>query len=88
MNIVETTKKTFNKLTWTWNPGSEKEAGDAIVKNVMLHWFPNKINKASLSWNYSFYLGTISFVLFMILTLRELFSCFCTCLPLRGPTVR
>lgn len=69
MAIVETTKKAFKKLTWTWNPGSDKEAGDAIVKNILLHWFPNKVSKASLSWNYSFYLGTISFVLFMILTL-------------------
>jgi quinol-cytochrome oxidoreductase complex cytochrome b subunit len=67
MSIVEVSKKAYNKLTWTWNPGSEKEAGDAIVKNLLLHWFPNKVSKGSLSWSYSFYLGTIAFVLFMIL---------------------
>jgi quinol-cytochrome oxidoreductase complex cytochrome b subunit len=67
MSIADTTKQLFKKLTWTWNPGSDKEAGDAIVKNLMLHWFPNKVSKGSLSWKYSFYLGTISFVLFMIL---------------------
>ena len=67
MSFVDGTKKLYKKLTWTWNPGSDKEAGDAIVKNLMLHWFPNKISRRSLSWNYSFYLGTISFVLFMIL---------------------
>jgi quinol-cytochrome oxidoreductase complex cytochrome b subunit len=67
MSIAEATKKVYHKLTWTWNPGSDKEAGDAIVKNLMLHWFPNKVTKGSLSWKYSFYLGTISFVLFMIL---------------------
>ncbi|MBM2841913.1 MAG: cytochrome b/b6 domain protein [Bacteroidetes bacterium] len=67
MSIAEAMKKVYHKLTWTWNPGSDKEAGDAIVKNLMLHWFPNKVSKKSLSWNYSFYLGTISFVLFMIL---------------------
>lgn len=67
MQLVESTKKIYDKLTWTWRPGSEKEAGDAIVKNLLLHWFPNKVTKGSLSWNYSFYLGTISFVLFMIL---------------------
>lgn len=67
MQIVETTKNAYNKLLWTWRPGSDKEAGDAIVKNLLLHWFPNKITKGSLSWSYSLWLGTISFVLFMIL---------------------
>jgi quinol-cytochrome oxidoreductase complex cytochrome b subunit len=69
MPLTESLKKTYDRLTWTWKPGSDKEAGDAIVKNLLLHWFPNKVSKASLSWNYSFYLGTISFALFMILTL-------------------
>jgi quinol-cytochrome oxidoreductase complex cytochrome b subunit len=69
MNITESTRSVYNKLTWTWKPSSDKEAGDAIVKNILLHWFPNKVTKGSLSWNYSFYLGTISFVLFMILTI-------------------
>lgn len=68
MQLVETAKKTYDKLIWTWRPSSDKEAGDAIVKNLFLHWFPNKISKKSLSWSYSFWLGTISFVLFMILT--------------------
>jgi len=67
MSLAESTKRLYKKLTWTWDPGSDKEAGDAIVKNLLLHWFPNKVSKKSLSWNYSFYLGTISFVLFMIL---------------------
>ena len=67
MQILEQTKKIYKQLLWTWNPGSDKESGDAVVKNVMLHWFPNKVSKASLAWNYSVYLGTISFVLFMIL---------------------
>ena len=67
MSIVETTRAVSRKLLWSWNPASEKEAGDAIVKNFWLHWFPNKTTKGSLSWNYSFYLGTISFVLFLIL---------------------
>lgn len=69
MQIIDTVKNTYGKLVWTWNPGSDKEAGDAIVKNMLLHWFPNKISRGSLAWNYSFYLGTISFVLFLILTL-------------------
>jgi len=65
--MLDKTKNVYQKLTWTWNPGSEKEAGDAIVKNLLLHWFPNKISKESLSWSYPLWLGTISFVLFMIL---------------------
>src|SRR5574341_2311302 len=67
MEILQSTKNLYKKLTWTWNPGSDKEAGDAIVKNLLLHWFPNKISKRSLSWSYSMWLGTISFMLFMIL---------------------
>ena len=67
MQIVRDVKGLFRKLTWTWNPSSEKEAGDAIVKNLMLHWFPNKITLGSISWRYSLWLGTISFVLFLIL---------------------
>jgi len=67
MSIAEAARRTYDRLTWTWNPGSEKEAGDAIVKNLLLHWFPNKVSRRSLSWSYSFYLGTIAFVLFVIL---------------------
>ncbi|MBI4535618.1 MAG: cytochrome b N-terminal domain-containing protein [Ignavibacteriae bacterium] len=69
MAIVDAAVKSYRRLTNMWNPRSEKEAGDAIVKNILLHWFPNKITLGSLSWNYSFYLGTISFVLFMILVI-------------------
>jgi len=67
MNVTASLRSLYRKLTWTWNPQSDKEAGDAIVKNLLLHWFPNKITKGSLSWGYSFYLGTISFVLLVIL---------------------
>lgn len=57
------------KIKWSWQPSSSREAGDSVVKNFLLHWFPAKVTKRSLSWNYSFWLGTISFVLFMILVL-------------------
>jgi len=69
MQLITQTQELWKKLVWTWNPGSDKEAGDAIVKNVLLHWFPNKISRRSLSWSYSLWLGTISFVLFAILTI-------------------
>ena len=76
MKVVEQTSKVFKQLTWTWNPPSEKEAGDAVVKNLLLHWFPNKISNRSLSWSYSFWLGTVSFVLFAILVLTGIILMF------------
>lgn len=69
MSLTESARKLYTRATWTWNPGSDKESGDAVVKNLLLHWFPNKVSRASLSWAYSFYLGTVSFVLFAILVI-------------------
>ena len=64
-----TTQEIWQRVKWTWKPESKREAGDAIVRNLMLHWFPAKVNIRSLAWGYSFWLGTISAVLFLILTL-------------------
>jgi quinol-cytochrome oxidoreductase complex cytochrome b subunit len=66
---MATKKSTWEKITWTWQPASEREAGDSIVRNFLLHWFPAKVTRESLSWRYSFWLGTISAVLFAILTI-------------------
>jgi len=68
---METTTKrtTWEKISWTWRPASGRESGDSIVRNFLLHWFPAKVSIESLSWGYSFWLGTISAVLFAILTL-------------------
>ena len=64
------TKRTaWQRITWTWQPASDREAGDSVVRNFLLHWFPAKVFRESLSWGYSFWLGTISAVLFLILTL-------------------
>ena len=60
---------TWDRIKWTWQPESQREAGDSVVKNFLLHWFPAKVTRQSLSWNYSFWLGTISAVLFLILVL-------------------
>jgi len=57
-----------DKLLWPWTPGSNREAGSGIVANFLLHWFPNRVSLKSLKFGYSLYLGTISFVLFLILT--------------------
>ncbi len=57
---------------WSFRPQSDREAGDAVTSNFMLHWFPAKISKASMAWNYSFWLGTISAALFFLLILSGL----------------
>ncbi len=57
---------------WSFRPQSDREAGDAVVSNFMLHWFPSKVSKASMAWSYSFWLGTISAALFFLLILSGL----------------
>ncbi len=57
------------KPLWSYRPQSDREAGDAVVSNFLLHWFPAKVTRASLGWNYSFWLGTISAALFLLLIL-------------------
>lgn len=57
----------LEKWSWSWSPRSEKEAGDAVVTNFLLHWFPNKISLESLTVRYSFWLGTITAFLFFYL---------------------
>ena len=54
---------------WSVRPKSDRQAGDAIVSNFMLHWFPAKVTRASLDWNYSFWLGTSSAALLLLLVL-------------------
>lgn len=61
-------KLDWRSMVWSWWPRSKKEQGDAIVVNFLLHWFPNRVSHRSLSWSYSLWLGTISAVLFLILT--------------------
>jgi quinol-cytochrome oxidoreductase complex cytochrome b subunit len=57
---------------WSFRPRSDRDAGDAIVANFILHWFPAKIFKPSLDWSYSFWLGTASAALFLLLILSGL----------------
>ncbi len=66
--MKEKLRHLWQQISWSWAPASEREAGEAIVRNVLLHWFPNKVTSGSLSWGYSLWLGTISFSLFVILT--------------------
>lgn len=57
---------------WSLRPRSDREAGDAIVSNLLLHWFPAKVYKPSLDWSYSLWLGTVSAALFFLLILSGL----------------
>jgi quinol-cytochrome oxidoreductase complex cytochrome b subunit len=71
MAELEVKQKRLNGrgLFWTWSPRSEKEAGESIVRNLLLHWFPAKVTLKSLSWGYSLWLGTITAALFLILAI-------------------
>ena len=57
---------------WSFKPASDRQAGDAIVSNFLLHWFPAKSYKPSLDWSYSFWLGTASAALLLLLTVSGL----------------
>jgi quinol-cytochrome oxidoreductase complex cytochrome b subunit len=60
------------KPLWSFRPGSDRESGDAVVSNFALHWFPAKVFKPSLDWGYSFWLGTISAALLLLLVVSGL----------------
>jgi cytochrome b-561 len=57
------------RLFWSLGPRSDRQSGDAIVSNFLLHWFPAKTYKPSMDWNYSFWLGTVSAALLLLLVL-------------------
>ncbi len=60
-------KTWWRQASWTWRPRSDREAGDAVVRNLLLHWFPSKVDTRSISWGYGLYLGVVSAYLFLIL---------------------
>jgi quinol-cytochrome oxidoreductase complex cytochrome b subunit len=57
---------------WSLRPKSDRESGDAITSNFLLHWFPAKVSKASMAWSYSFWLGTVTAALFLVTILSGL----------------
>jgi len=57
---------------WSIWPRSDRDAGDAVTSNFLLHWFPAKVSRAAMAWTYSFWLGTITAALFLLLTLSGL----------------
>jgi cytochrome b-561 len=54
---------------WSLRPRTDRQSGDAIVSNLLLHWFPAKAYKPSMDWSYSFWLGTASAALLLLLIL-------------------
>jgi cytochrome b-561 len=69
---AETAPGVHPKPFWSLRPRSDRESGDAIVSNFLLHWFPAKVFKPSLDWTYSFWLGTVTSALFLLLILSGL----------------
>ncbi|MCP4659906.1 MAG: DUF4405 domain-containing protein, partial [bacterium] len=61
-------KNLWDTLLRSFRPQSDREAGEAVVVNFLLHWFPSRVTRKSLAPGYSLYLGTISMVLFLLLT--------------------
>ena len=57
---------------WSVFPVSTREATDAIVANLLLHWFPARMRVTSLAWTPSLWLGTVSWVLFVSLLVTGL----------------
>ncbi|MCL4558385.1 MAG: cytochrome b N-terminal domain-containing protein [Deltaproteobacteria bacterium] len=72
----ERLKRIIRKLTWTYNPATEREASDSTARNFLLHWFPAKVTAKSMSFSYSMLLGTIILTLFSILTVTGLILMF------------
>jgi quinol-cytochrome oxidoreductase complex cytochrome b subunit len=67
MSLGDRLRGLWRDAVRTWAPESEREAGEAIVRNFWLHWFPNKVAVASVDWSYSLWLGTAAASLFLIL---------------------
>jgi cytochrome b-561 len=57
---------------WSVFPASTREATDAIVANLLLHWFPARMRVTSLAWTPSLWLGSVSWVLFVSLLVTGL----------------
>ena len=69
---IEAAPGVHGRRLWSFRPRSDRESGDAVASNFLLHWFPAKSYKPSLAWSYSFWLGTISAALLLLVTLSGL----------------
>ncbi len=57
---------------WSLRPATTREAVDAVWANLLLHWFPVRMRTSSLAWVPTFWLGTVTWVLFLLLLLSGL----------------
>jgi quinol-cytochrome oxidoreductase complex cytochrome b subunit len=57
---------------WSLRPSTAREVADAIFANFLLHWFPARMRTSSLEWLPTFWLGTVSWVLFVVLLVSGL----------------
>jgi len=53
----------------SWMPRTPRESSEAVVRNFILHAFPARIMRRSLSWLATGWLGTVTLHLFLILCL-------------------
>src|SRR5260370_41482188 len=64
----ERLERLWRAISWSGSPASPREASEAIVHNLWLHWFPAKVTRQAMSWSYSMWLGAAAASLFVILT--------------------
>lgn len=57
------------RFLWSWFPETLKEASEAIVENFLLHGFPARVSKKGLGFWATCWLGTLTWILFIILVL-------------------
>jgi quinol-cytochrome oxidoreductase complex cytochrome b subunit len=57
---------------WSFRASTAKEVADAIFANFLLHAFPARMRPSSLAWTPTFWLGTVSWVLFVVLLVSGL----------------
>jgi quinol-cytochrome oxidoreductase complex cytochrome b subunit len=57
---------------WSLRAASVRDSADAVFANLLLHWFPAQMRAASLAWWPTAWLGTISWVLYVILLVSGL----------------
>jgi cytochrome b-561 len=55
------------RFLWSYRPATDSQASKAILANFLLHWFPSRALARSLSWGYSFWLGTVTATAMLLL---------------------
>ena len=64
------------RLFWSWFPASDKEASEAVVKNFLFHGFPPRVSIKSIGYLATLWLGTITWILFVILAITGILLMF------------